>query len=502
MRAGNDAVMWHQLFHLDSSGDTSLQRQLREQLVAAILDGRISPDHPLPSSRELSRQLHVSRNTVVLAYEQLIDEGFLVARERRGYFVNPDILRGRVEAPSEAQACDDACRIDWEQRFTHKASAYPCVEKPANWRDYPFPFVYGQPDTGLIPVNDWRECVRQSLSVAAIHSWSPDLADHDDASLIEQICQRVLPRRGVWASADEVLVTLGAQNAVKLISALLHPLGAVVGVENPGYPDARHMFSLHGGEVRPLRVDEEGVVVDDNMQGCHSVFVTPSHQSPTTVTMSLARRQALLDRAEQDDFFIIEDDYECETNYLGEPAPALKSLDKSGRVLYVGSLTKAFAPGLRLGFVAADRAVIRELRALRRLMYRHPPTNNQHTASFFLSLGHHDSLITRLHSSYRERWEVMGDALAKYLPDSAKAPSFGGTAFWVTGPEGLDARALMQVALERGVVIEPGDVFFAEKDPPKNCFRLGFSSIAADKIEPGVQIIAELIEQQLANKAP
>lgn len=496
MRAGSDTVMWHQLFQLDSKGETSLQRQLREQLVAAILDGRIPPENPLPSSRELSRQLHVSRNTIVLAYEQLIDEGFLVARERRGYFVNPDILRGRVERQDDDDEVSES--IDWEQRFTHRVSAYPNIEKPSDWRKFPFPFVYGQPDTSLIPVNDWRECVRQSLSVASIHSWSPDVVNHDDAALIEQICQRVLPRRGVWASPDEVLVTLGAQNAVKLVSALLHPIGSVIGIENPGYPDARHMFTLHGGEIRPLDIDEEGVVVDDNMQGCHSVFVTPSHQSPTTVTMSLERRRALLARAEADDFIVIEDDYECETNYIGEPTPALKSLDKRGRVIYVSSLTKSFAPGLRLGFLVADKAVVRELRALRRLMYRHPPTNNQRTASFFLSLGHHDSLVSRLHSSYRERWEVMGAALGKYLPNSARSPSFGGTAFWVTGPDGLDARVLMEAALEKGVVIEPGDVFFAEENPPRNCFRLGFSSIAADRIEEGVRIIAELIEQQLS----
>ena len=496
MRAGSDTVMWHQLFQLDSKGETSLQRQLREQLVSAILDGRIPPENPLPSSRELSRQLHVSRNTIVLAYEQLIDEGFLVARERRGYFVNPDILRGRVERQEGDDEVSES--IDWEQRFTHRVSLYPNIEKPRDWRDFPFPFVYGQPDASLIPVNDWRECVRQSLSVASIHSWSPDVVNHDDAALVEQICQRVLPRRGVWASPDEVLVTLGAQNAVKLVSALLHPVGSVIGFENPGYPDARHMFTLHGGEVRPLDVDEEGVVVDDNMQGCHSVFVTPSHQSPTTVTMSLERRRALLERAEADDFIVIEDDYECETNYVGEPTPALKSLDKRGRVIYVSSLTKSFAPGLRLGFLVADKAVVRELRALRRLMYRHPPTNNQRTASFFLSLGHHDSLVSRLHSSYRERWEVMGAALGKYLPNSARSPSFGGTAFWVTGPDGLDARLLMEAALEKGVVIEPGDVFFAEENPPLNCFRLGFSSIGTDRIEEGVRIIAELIEQQLS----
>ncbi len=496
MRAGNDTVMWHRLFQLDPSGDTSLQRQLREQLVAAILDGRISAEHPLPSSRELSRQLHVSRNTVVLAYEQLIDEGFLVARERRGYFVNPDILRGRV-GPQDSGDEGAADSIDWEQRFAHRVSRYPNIEKPSDWRDFPYPFVYGQPDTSLIPVNDWRECVRQSLSVSSIHSWSPDVVNHDDPSLVEQICQRVLPRRGMWASPDEVLVTLGAQNAVKLVSALLHPVGSVVGVENPGYPDARHMFSLHGGDVRPLEVDGEGVVVDDNMQGCHSVFVTPSHQSPTTVTMSLARRQALLERAEADDFIVIEDDYECETNYIGEPTPALKSLDKRGRVIYVGSLTKTFAPGLRLGFLVADKAVVRELRALRRLMYRHPPTNNQRTAAFFLSLGHHDSLVSRLHSSYRERWEMMGEALGKYLPNSARAPSFGGTAFWVTGPAQLDARELMHAALEKGVVIEPGEVFFAQENPPKNCFRLGFSSIAVDKIDEGVRLISVLIDQQL-----
>ena len=154
----------------------------------------------------------------------------------------------------------------------------------------------------------------------------------------------------------------------------------------------------------------------------------------------------LLKLASQRDMVIIEDDYEFETNYVNEPCPALKSLDDEGRVIYVGSLSKTLFPGLRLGFMVGPKTLIAEARALRRLMVRHAPNNNQRTAALFLSLGHHDTLIRRLHRAYRSRWEVMGAALNAHMPNASRIPSFGGTSFWVKGPQGLDSEDLARAA--------------------------------------------------------
>jgi GntR family transcriptional regulator/MocR family aminotransferase len=257
----------------------------------------------------------------------------------------------------------------------------------------------------------------------------------------------------------------------------------------------RNIFRLKTAKVRLVPVDEEGLVLNEDVAASDLVFVTPSHQFPTTATMPLTRRLELLKLASKHNFVIIEDDYEFETNYVNEPCPALKSLDDEGRVIYVGSLSKTLFPGLRLGFLVGPKPFVEEARALRRLMVRHAPNNNQRTAALFLSLGHHDTLIRRLHKAYRSRWEIMGAALQRYLPDSARIPSFGGTSFWVEGPAQLDSEMLAKHAAARGIVIEPGRIHFGKDNAPHNFFRLAFSSIDERKIEPGIELLAETIAQ-------
>ncbi len=491
--------MRDQLFHLSPDSGAGLQTQLREMVVRAILDGHIPPGTSLPSCRRLARQLGVARNTVVLAYQHLVDEGYLVSRERSGYFVNDDILAGRVagrakdddEEPHSAEIFGP----DWNARVRLPLDRQRNSVRPVDWQRFPYPFIYGQFDLALFPVADWRECARQALSVAAIRGWASDRVDSDDPELIEQIRTRLLPRRGVRVAAEEILITVGAQHALYLLANLLVERDTVVGIEDPGYSDARNIFAIHSDRLTPLAVDAAGLVPGPALDDCDYVYLTPSHQHPTTVTMSMARRRELLTRAVDADFIVIEDDYEAETNYVGEPTPALKSLDGSERVIYVGSLSKTLAPGLRLGFMVGPEPLIHAARALRRLMLRHPPANNQRAVALFLSLGHHDSLVRRLAHAYKERWQTMGDALAEHLPESSRVPTFGGTAYWVRGPESLDARSLAARAAAEGILIEPGDVHFVAPDGPRNFFRLAFSSVPVDRIEPGVRRLAELIHR-------
>lgn len=488
--------MWQQLFKLTSRSGTSLQKQVRETLVGAILDGQIPLDTPLPSSRALAKQLSIARNTVIIAYQHLVDEGFLVTRERSGYFVNSEILEARVGKTHDPETVERP-KLDWSKRFKLHPSRQRNIVKPVDWQDYPYPFIYGQLDPALFPINDWRECCRQTLSIKAIHQAARDRIDVDDPLLVAQIQSRILPRRGVWASRDEILVTLGAQQALYIIAQLLTDRSTVVGIENPGYVDARNIFGSIGTNVIPLDVDDHGLVIDQRLGMCDYLYVTPSHQAPTTVTLPIERREALLKQAARDDFLIVEDDYESENNFESAPIPALKSLDRNDRVIYIGSLSKTLAPGFRLGYLVGSPELIREARALRRLMVRHPPANNQRTIALFLALGHHDSLISRLGKAYKERWMVMGEALDKHLPDSSIMPVFGGTSYWVKGPPELDAMKLTASAMEEGILIEPGEVFFMQGNAPGNFLRLGFSYIGTEQIEPGIARLAALIDKQV-----
>ena len=493
MRAPSRHVMWDKLFQISRDRKVSYQRQLREMIVSAILDDKLPLDLPLPSSRDLANHLGIARNTVVLAYQQLMDEGYLVARERKGYFIDKSMLDGRVSVTPRQSG--EQHEPAWQSLLQLNPSAQVNINKPSDWKRYPYPFISGQLDPTLFPVADWRECVRQALSVSDIQDVTPDLVDTDDPLLLEQIQARILPRRGVWASRDQILITMGAQQALYMLSDLLVGANTRVGLENPGYPDARNIFSLKSTNVTPLDIDEHGLIPGAQVNRCDLVFTTPSHQSPTMVTMPIKRREQLLDDAEQHNFLIIEDDYESEINFVGEPTPALKCLDNNNRVIYIGSLSKTLAPGLRLGYMVASPELIREARSLRRLMVRHPPANNQRIVALFLSMGHHDSLIHRLSDTYRERWHIMGEALNRHLPESTRIPSFGGTAYWVAAPAGINTRLLRDQAREQGILIEPGDVFYQQNNPPQNYFRLGYSAIGAKQIEPGIKKLAALIHK-------
>ena len=480
--------MTRQLFHLQSRPGMSLQMRVQTMLVELILDGHLEPGTALPSSRELAQILSISRNTVTLVYARLSDEGFLVSRERRGHFVNPDWSSQATASAvvSPAENSDDL----WKHRLQRRPSELPILPKPRDWQQCPYPFIYGQLDPEHFPAAEWRECARKATSSSISREWMKDHYDQDDPLLIEQLRNRVLPRRGIRCREDEILVTLGTQNSLYILRRLLMGASVNVGMEDPGYVDARNTFADAQTRITPLPVDEHGLILSDNSDRCDFLYVTPSHQSPTTVTMPIERRRALLERARIHDQLIIEDDYEIETRFDGTPTPALKSLDREGRVVYIGSLSKTLAPGLRMGFLVAPAALIREARALRRLMLRHAPMNNQRTLGLFLAGGYHDSLVHRLTGAYRKRRAALRDAMAHHFPDVEISECDGGSALWCQGPEQLDATLLQHRAMARGVFIEAGAPLFHDPGTGTRCFRMGYSAINESQIPRGVEELA------------
>ncbi len=485
-----DHASWDRLFVRTAASGRSLQARLREMVVSAITEGWLGADMPLPSSRELAKNLGVARNTVLLAYQQLVDEEVLEARERSGYFVRPVERDPSATRPKSSESSGVA--LDWTARFAIRPSAQRNIAKPQDWINAPYPFLYGQSDPTLFPINDWRECARQALSVLEIRGWAADLVDGDDPELVEQIRTRVLPRRGIWATQDEIMITLGAQQALYLLAELLVRPGMTVGMEEPGYPDARNIFALKSARLEPLPVDGRGIDPDDISEDCRLLFLTPSRQCPTGARLPTDRRTRLLALAEARDMMIIEDDFESNFGLSSDAAPAMRGMDEGGRVLYVGSLSKTLAPGLRVGYIIGPPAVIREARALRRLMLRHAPTNNQRALALFLALGHFDRLLRRLIDVLEERADAMQAALVRSMPAFDISCGVGGSSVWVKGPEGLDSRALAIAARDAGVLIEPGDVFFQRNDPPRNVFRLGFSSIPVTRIDQGIDILGSI----------
>ncbi len=481
----------HHIF-LSEDANVGLQTRLKDSITRAIWDGRFAPGDRLPATRALARHLRISRITVSLAYDSLLATGYIISVARSGYFVAPDAPT-RIEAvgPSGNGATE---RLDWSSRLGPPPAALGAQANPADWRRYKYPFIFGEPDVARFPVDDWRDCVRRALGKRHFEQIAYDARDRDDPFLLEQIVRRSVSGRGVAASVDEVLVTAGAQNALWLMVQVLFPRrSGVVAMEDPGYPELRNLLLQQGLEIRPVPVDREGMKVDEIPSDVDAVFATPSHQAPTGATMSMARRNALLERAEQDDFIVIEDDYDYEMSYSSPALPALKSLDQRGRVAYIGSFSKSIFPGLRLGYLTADAELIDHVRAVRTLSERHPPGLTQKTVAYFLSEGHYNSHSRRMRMRMARRNEVLREALAQHGLTPALERATGGTTLWLRGPDGMVDTEIVAALREKSVLVEAGSAFYARDDAPQNRLRLGFATIETALIPDGVALIAEAI---------
>ncbi len=479
-------------FALPEQSSLGLRDQICEMVSSAITSQSLSPDKRLPSCRELAEQLGVSRNTVFSAYNQLTDLGLLVARDRSGYFVNPIAL-----SPTESTEWKnhDAARVDTPSPVAFDSFGLEPVDNPLDWTSYPYPFIYNQIDPNLFPVDSWRECTRLALGQAKMPAWRDDAVESDSRQLSQQLRQRLLSYRGIYANEDEVLITLGAQNALFIVGATFAHKNKPIAIEDPGYSYGRNAFQLTGNQLRGVPVDDEGLVVSAIPNNCQLVFTTPSHQFPTMVTMSQRRREDLLEAAENKDFLIIEDDYESEMNYFNSRSKSLRSQDRNNRVIYIGSLSKTVSPGIRLGFIIAHPEIIKQARIVRGVMMRHPPTIVQEVVALFFQLGHYDSHLRNIERRYKQRWHVMNDAITNHLTMLKKTPTRGGTSFWLTGPPGFDATRLGDRLRQRGVLIDIGENFYLNKN--RRSFRLGFAFVPIKKLEEGIQLIAEEVNLML-----
>jgi len=488
------------LIYLDPDSSLSLQNQIRQKLVEGILSGSFPPGTRLPASRKLAEQLGVARNTVVLAYEQLVDEGFAESRERSGLFVNENVLEGRVglQRPAAPSVEDDAT---WMRRIRLAVADPPLFRWPGDWRQHPYPFIDGHFDDSLYPTAQWREASRMALGSRIVREGNVTEGDADDPELLEQICAKMLPRRGINALPDEILITLGEQNALFILAQLLTDSGVRVVMEEPGNPRMRQLLTQTGAKVITQPIDENGMVISSRLDAADLVYVTPSHQVPTAVTMATQRRRALLKKAAELDQLIIEDDFEHESNFLGQPHPALRSMDTDNRVIYISALPKVLAPGLRIGFIVAAPELIRQARRLRQMVIGRPSLLNQRTAALFLSLGHYDAFMSRMHQEMSRRWAALRDGINHYLRNFVSMPNQGGSVFWIKCPEGMDVELLARKAARRGILIEPDSHYYARSSGSRNCFRMGVSSIPEKYIREGVRQLRELMWELESDEA-
>lgn len=464
--------------HLTLEGDRDLSKQLYRQLRAAIADGRLRRGDRLPPSRELAKRLELARNTVGLAYEWLTVEGLLAGRAGAGTFVAAELpVRAR---PPKSSREPVQLRAVWHALA---ASASVRREDPAP----PFDFDAGTPDARLFPYDDWRRLMARALRAAAFPAGYGDPAGHP--RLRAAIARHVGASRGVSAGPEDVLVTHGAQQALDLLGRVLIEPGSRVAVEEPGYPPARRLFESLGARVEAVRVDSEGLDVAALPEDARLVYVTPSHQFPLGMPLSLARRRALLAWAERRNAVVIEDDYDSEFRFGGRPLDTLQSMDRGGRVVYVGSFSKVMLPALRLGFLVAPPSLYPVLTAALQVSGWHAHWPAQAALARFIE----DGLLARHLRKMRREYALRHDRLATSLTRDFSAwlepiPSEAGLHLTATlKSRGLTfERDLVRRALGRGVRVGRLSGHYAG-EPARAGLVFGYGAIPAAHIDEGLK---------------
>lgn len=507
---------------------TSLQRAVYQQLKDAILHGRLSARERLPATRELAARLGVGRNTILAAYEQLLAEGFLEARVGDGTYVaasfpaaasrpapRGDVLRPRaafrelLDAPAERAAHAPAEAPAPRSRTGTHAPAETSAPRSRADRHAPNPapairprwdFRLGTPDASLFPWDEWRRLLARQFRRPRDRRAGGYLPPEGDPRARAAIAHHLARSRSVQATAEDLLLTSGTQQALDLIGRVLIDPAArtCVAVEDPGYLPARQLFRSLGARLAPVPVDDEGLIVDKLPPQARLVYVTPSHQFPLGVPMSLPRRLALLAWAERHGAAILEDDYDSELRFSGRPLEPLQSLDRSGRVLYAGTFSKVLVPSLRLGFLVAPPSLMPALHQAKRLTDGHGAPEPQRALAELLEDGTFARHLRRVLATYSERRARLLSSIARHLapllgPRLHSLPSVAGLHHTITfsGLSASDSLALTDRAAALGLLLQPLAPYNLRSK--RSGFALGYGAIAAAHIEEGIEQLAALL---------
>ncbi|MFC5437667.1 PLP-dependent aminotransferase family protein [Rhodanobacter umsongensis] len=384
-----------------------LTQALHQQLRAAILDGRLPADSALPATRRVAEALGVARNTVVTAYDLLIAEGYLIPHKGAKPVV-ASLVRRRATKPSKARVDIEESRFApvWRGPFVQASAARALPVRS---------FRLGIPDHRHFPHDVWRRLMSRALRRSSREPFAYAPSEGIPA-LREAIARHIAFARAVACAADDVIVTSGAQQAFDLIARLLVTPGQTrVAVEEPGYPPVRAAFAAAGARLVPTPVDDEGLCVDRLPADVRVISVTPSHQSPTGVAMSLRRRTALLEFARRHHAVIVEDDYDGEFRFGGRPLDALQTLDCDALVFYIGTFSKSMFPSLRKGFVVAPEWARSGLVTVKHCADSHCDTITQSVLATFIRDGHLARHVRHMRPIYAERREALLDGLHRGL---------------------------------------------------------------------------------------
>jgi GntR family transcriptional regulator/MocR family aminotransferase len=461
-------------------------RLLYEQLRRQILDGRLQPGERLPATRQLALQLGVARITVARAYDDLAAAGFVEGRQGSGTYVTG----GSGRAPVVASAAQPRRLSSWARRVL--AEPPPTPLEPTE--PLPFDFEPGTPDWDAFPRRIWWRLVGRRLREggAALRRYG-DPAGF--MGLREAIARHIGASRAVVCRPEQVVIVNGAQQATDLLARLLLEPGDRVVVEDPGYPEARVLLSAYGARLEPVPVDEAGLAVDHlPRDGARLVYVTPSHQFPTGVTLPLERRLRLLAWAEAHDALVLEDDYDSEFRHVGPPVESLQGLDRSGRVIYFGTFSTVLFPQMRVGYAVLPPGLVEPFVQAKWLADRGTGTLEQQALADFLAEGHFARHLRRMRRLGRARRDALLAALRGYFGTAVALPSAATGMHVMVRLDGIDAAALAAAGRQRGVGVYPAAPYYAARAADPSALLLGFGALDERAIDEGIRRLAEVTD--------
>ena len=475
------------ILHLpvDRTAAAPIHRQIYEGVRGAILDGRLRPGQRVPSTRALAGDLGVSRLPVLAAYDQLLHEGYLVGRTGSGTFVSdavPDDLLRSPAPPGGARP---------------RPARKPARARPRA-RDYGGlgPFRMSLPALDQFPHAAWARMVARHA-----HGLTrAEMAYSDPAgtpALREAIADHLRTARGVRCEADQVLVVSGSQAALRIAAAALLARGDRVAMEEPGYPLARRALGANGAEVVPVPVDEDGLRLDAlrrSERRVRAVYVTPSHQYPLGVSMTAARRFALLDWAARREAWVIEDDYDSEYRYVSRPLGALQGMDSDERVVYVGTFSKVLFPALRVGYLVVPAALWQRFVEARTTLDLLSPTLYQLVLAEFLREGHFARHLRRMRGVYARRRAALLTGLGRHGGDRLTIHNAdAGLHVGVLLADRLDDRDVLRRMAERGLTATALSTCYADQSRARNGLLLGFGGFTERRLLEATRVLGEIL---------
>ncbi|KEK23314.1 PLP-dependent aminotransferase family protein [Bacillus gaemokensis] len=440
--------------------------QLYEYIKTEIKMGKIVPLTKLPAKRKLAMYLQVSKNTVEAAYEQLLAEGYIESVSRKGYFV-----------------------CEMEQMIHAKDKEEFVKEVAFRERKYKYDFTQTGVDADSFPFTVYRKITNE---VWQLENKELLFLGHPqgELNLREEIAKYLYESRGVRCSASQIILGAGTQFLIRILFQLLK--GSHYAVENPGYH--RKLVTFEQGEqnVQMLSLDDEGICISDlENSNANVVFVTPSHQFPCGMIMPITRRMQLLQWAEQEQGrYIIEDDYDSEFRYSGKPIPALQGLDSKGKVIYMGTFSKALLPSLRMSYMVLPKTLI-ELYQTQYLFYTQSVSRmDQEIIRRFLNEGHWERHIHKMRVVYRKKRDILVSAIEKYFSNRVDViGEDSGLHILLKVDNGMVEEELIERAAESSIKIYPVSMYYKEGSIPKNTILLGFAILLEEEIEDAIRLL-------------